>query len=522
VLAPLSINVTLENGLVSRTEFDYAPTNLGAITTPGTNVIARRQYDWGSGSPGPLLRTTTNTYLHDANPNYLVDTGGVVHNIADKIVTQTIADGAGHQAAQATYTYDSSALQSALAAPGHDDTNYGAAFTLRGNLTHVVRSNTLEPAQSLDYSYDILGNPRSFTVGKGTTQVDYTDSFEATPACPPASGNGQAYPTKITNALGQSTLKKYDSCSGQIAAVTDPNNHTTSYSYDGMLRLLNTTYPDGGGITNQYNSGLPFSVSHTAKMNGTLNLQTTDVYDGLGRLIQQVGAGGAITDTTYDGAGHIASVSHPHCSTSSPTDGISSYAYDALDRTTRTTQPDGSSLIWTYSGNVTDTCDETSRHWRRTSDALGRLTKVFEPDSANSPTIETDYQYDALNNLLRVDQWGGPSGSAGDRQRTFTYDSLSRLITASNPETGTICYGVWSGSSCINGYDAAGNLLARTDARGITTTFTYDALNRMTQKQAPGINYGYLYDAASSTFTSTNAIGRMTEASNGTNASQQI
>ena len=56
--------------------------------------------------------------------------------------------------------------------------------------------------------------------------------------------------------------------------------------------------------------------------------------------------------------------------------------------------------------------------------------------------------------------------------RTFTYDSLSRLKTALNPESGLIAYE----------YDAAGNLSKRTDARGIETIFSYDALNRPTTK----------------------------------------
>ena len=48
-------------------------------------------------------------------------------------------------------------------------------------------------------------------------------------------------------------------------------------------------------------------------------------------------------------------------------------------------------------------------------------------------TLETDYTYDLLADLLSVNQLGA-SGDAA-RYRTFTYDSLSRLTNACNPET---------------------------------------------------------------------------------------
>ncbi len=57
-------------------------------------------------------------------------------------------------------------------------------------------------------------------------------------------------------------------------------------------------------------------------------------------------------------------------------------------------------------------------------------------DISNNPFV-TLYAYDALGNLLRVDQKGSaPTDSTQWRTRTFTYDSLSRLLTANNPESG--------------------------------------------------------------------------------------
>ena len=96
-----------------------------------------------------------------------------------------------------------------------------------------------------------------------------------------------------------------------------------------------------------------------------------------------------------------------------------------------------------------------------------------------------------------MDQWGGATGSTGEHKRTFGYDSLSRLTLATNPETGTTCYGLLSGSTCQNGYDANGNLTAKQDSRGVVTSFTYDALNRLLSKTSNGaLSSCFQYDGS--------------------------
>jgi YD repeat-containing protein len=140
---------------------------------------------------------------------------------------------------------------------------------------------------------------------------------------------------------------------------------------------------------------------------------------------------------------------------------------------------------------------------QHTADALGRLTRIVEPGN-----LTTNYSYDALSNLLSISQLGN-SSSDTPRTRTFTYDSLSRLIQSYNPETGWICYGQWSGGNCVNGYDPNGNLLFKTDARGVTTNYTYDNLNRLVAKTyspnapAGSLSSCYAFD------TATNGIGRL-------------
>ena len=68
----------------------------------------------------------------------------------------------------------------------------------------------------------------------------------------------------------------------------------------------------------------------------------------------------------------------------------------------------------------------------------------------------------------------------GSHQRSFTYDWVSRLLTANNFETGTITYNYDSDSSCASPNSFAGLLVSKVDARGIRTCAQYDALNRET------------------------------------------
>jgi YD repeat-containing protein len=60
----------------------------------------------------------------------------------------------------------------------------------------------------------------------------------------------------------------------------------------------------------------------------------------------------------------------------------------------------------------------------------------------------------------------------GSHNRSFVYNSLKQLISSTNPESGTVTYT----------YDSDGNVLTKKDARSLTTTYSHDALNRLTGK----------------------------------------
>jgi RHS repeat-associated protein len=290
-----------------------------------------------------------------------------------------------------------------------------------------------------------------------------------------------------------------------------------------MSRPSATTRGDGGTTSYSYNDAtLPLSTTLTASATPSLSVITKTLFDGLGRISQSQllsdPEGINYVDRTYDTLGRLSTVSNSYRSTSDPTYGITTTQYDALSRIIKVIPPDGTSstnnVSTSYSGNCTTVTDEAAKSRKSCTDALGRLTQAFEDPSGLN--YETDYTYDVLNNLLTVNQKGGDPNSANWRTRTLTYDSLSRLASAANPESGTITYA----------YDNNGNLQTKvapapnqTGTATVTTTFTYDALNRLTQKSfsdgtTPTVKYGYDAVAPSGctppALTITNGVGRRT------------
>ncbi len=391
-------------------------------------------------------------------------------------------------------------------------------YDTSGNVTSVTVSGTSIGSYTTSYSRNGHGQIQAVTDPKGnTTRIGYADSWSSSAqGC--VAANSSAYPTTVTNALGHITTYTYNACTGTIAAVKDPNSVVTSYTYDALNRLLCSIVTDASGAMagkscSSYNDGQPTQVTHSISQDATHSITSVALLDGYGRTTQTKmtsdPGGTDFVDTTYDALGRISTVSNPYRSTGEATYGLKSFTYDALGRPRYQYRQDGTSYQeWSYQGNVVNFYDENRNHWRRTSDAMGRLTQVLEPDSGNSPTLETDYKYDAFGNLRRVDQWGGPSGNPGDRIRTFTYDGLSRLLSATNPESGNITYSYLSGTSLCAGDLSL--LCSKTDARGVKATYVYEPLNRLVSKSYSNDTSGtptscYQYDSPSIA----NSIGRL-------------
>ncbi len=131
--------------------------------------------------------------------------------------------------------------------------------------------------------------------------------------------------------------------------------------------------------------------------------------------------------------------------------------------------------------------DQAGKQRISRTNSLGQLSDVWEvtvPDPATEPVsfpeqnnvdsgYRTTYNYSVLGSLTGVSQ--------GGQTRSFSYNSLSRLTSAANPESGTINYQ----------YDPNGNLISKIDVRGVAVSYVYDALNRITRRSYAGETGGY-------------------------------
>jgi RHS repeat-associated protein len=485
--------------LVSQTTYDYDQYN---------NVTDVHEYGFGSGAPGPLIRSIHASYLtineNQGNVNYAAELNIHIRNLP---VQKSVYDDSGNLMSQTDFIYDYYGAYPLVDCPGivqHDGgfhTGYGA----RGNLTEVIRHNPGgSPSEiHLQNQYDIAGNVVKTVDGRGhATDFDFSDRLGSpgndarlnAGAPELAGGSSYAFPTKVTNkvtdTLTLTTYTQYDYYLGAPVTKEDENGIVSSIAYNDALdrptQSVQARYKVGVGVPAERRQMTTVYDDANRRITTTSDLNTFNdnvltgksYYDGLGRMRRRAtreGATWATTDTLFDALGRVSQVSNPYRAadpdTASPPSGAfaawTKTDYDMLSREVRVTTADGAHLDTIYIGNQVTVTDQAGKKRRSEIDALRRLTKLIEdPGGLNYVTY---YSYDALDNLLLVTQ--------GSQTRSFDYDSLSRLTSAANPESGTVTYA----------YDANGNLIERMDARGVKTAMTYDELNRIRSKAYTGL-----------------------------------
>lgn len=296
-------------------------------------------------------------------------------SLFDRPSSIVIKDGSGNRVAETDYAYDQNAVPGASTPSGtHDETNYSANSSApRGNATTITKQCFPSCSNAVStYTYDEAGQMLSRTDPCGnascsdvsgtnhTSTYSYADSYNSCSGNAPPSGATDAYLTQInypaTNGVSHVVNFCYGYDDGQLRGSTDQNNQMTLYKYNDLLgRLTESDYPVGQTLISYSDAPLSPTVTTEKLISSGVYLTTVDTLDGMGHQIESQLTSdpqGTITQyKTLDGLGHDYQVYNPYRSTSDPTYGFTTYAYDALGRTTTVTRQDGSVASTTYSGN---------------------------------------------------------------------------------------------------------------------------------------------------------------------------
>ena len=488
----------LETGMMAKVKTFYDQYN---------NPTEIKEYDFDQ----TLKRHTVTSYISvNNNSNYVTD--DTIH-LLRLPNTQTIFDGLGNQKSKTVTEYDvyTGADHAELvnySSVSQHDSDYGSTKKTRGNPTRIgTWLNTTGTYLYTYPRYDVLGNVISMKDARGNVSTisfadDFGDGSNPGTSTQNPSTPTYAFPTLITSppplpgAPVHTARSQYDYATGLLTGFRDRNNVVTQTIYNdpfnrptqvksavgvsGVESHINTYYAPQTvlGITLAKNDVLSTSDLNTLD---DKSIKAWTVTDGFGRTTETWKSdpeGDVKVISVYDALSRVKQTSNPfRPATESAV--YTTSVYDLAGRVTSVTTPDGAAVTTSYSDNEVTVTDQAGKARKSVSDALGRLIKVIEDPDQDGLNYETTYTYDTLNSLVVVTQ--------GTQQRFFLYDSLKRLIRSRNPEQGTLASLELSDSVSGNSswsigyeYDDGGNLTKRTDARGVVSTYAYDALNRNT------------------------------------------
>lgn len=260
----------------------------------------------------------------------------------------------------------------------------------------------------------------------------------------------------------------------------------TTYTYDALDRLTQTTDPLNGQTTQEYDAeGRLTSRSDPA------GLSTTYQYDTEGRLTQITDPASLTTRYHYGAPGSgleglLIALDHPSHREEFKYDNRNRITarHQILDETTRLTHTSGYDAV----GNLIAQTDPLNRGSLQIFDAR-RLLESIDPLAGR-----TRYGYDARDNLTTVTD---PTGST----TRYAYDLANRRVTETRP----------GGEVTTYLYDAVGNLTTRRDSLGQERRYSYDEVQRRTREEHYPLIDGQLTTSPNRVITySYSALGQMT------------
>lgn len=489
--------VSTTDALGKQTTFAYDASGNRVRVTDPLGMVTDRTYDSNNN-----ILTKTTTRLVNGAPQAIVrrvvydNLNRPIESVdAEGGVTRTAYNASGLEASRTDplgnitrFEYDD--LDRLIRTVHPDGTSDSTEYDGEGRKV----AETDRAGRTTRFAYDAAGRLMQTTFPDGsTTHATYdaagqkTSEVDENGHTTTFTYDGAGRTTAMRDPLGGTTSSTYDAAGNRVTE-TNRNGQTASFAYDAANRLTRTTFPDASTTNVTYDAvgrvsartdkaGNTTAFQYNARgdlvrVTDALGNATNYAYDELGMRVSQSDARGNATRFSYDRAGRqitktlpIGQVETRVYDTAGRLTSLhdfngatTTYTYDSMGRLLRRTLGDGEVLDHTYTAtDKVATLVDSQGVTQYTYDLRDRPTELMNPDGSF-----VRYTYDAKGNRKSVTTPGGAT--------TYSYDANDRLAALADP-------GARSTSFM---YDAEGNRTDTELANGITSTYAYDALNRLT------------------------------------------
>ncbi len=402
------------------------------------------------------------------------------------------------------YAYDSSGRINQITDALGNETIF--AYDSKSRVTSItyVTNTVLETGPTTTYGYHPNATGSCAAAPSGDTLDGYTIATDA-------NGHATTYCYDLEGLVIQSidpdsanSTASY-TADQHVATSTDALSQTTTASFNSNNDLTQVTAPVLGSGQKAAATGATYNTPTTVTGYEYLPSSVTDpegnctayVYDTAGNVTDTYAGqsspcdgntGGIHTGSRYQGDTGVScgAKTGELCSVINGNGGATAYGYDSNGNRTSVTPPGpagATTIIVDALSRVLSTTDGKSQKTTYSYDKLDRVTQIlFSGATTCTPSNGKciSYVYDADGNRQTMTDQSGTT--------SYYYDALNRMTTESLPNTGSACAGS-SPSGITFSYDGVGNGLTVCDSGG-TTTYAYDAADRLLSIAEPGGNCG--------------------------------
>lgn len=319
-----------------------------------------------------------------------------------------------------------------------------------------------------DWTYDAAGNMESedksgvLTTYTYTAEGDVASITDANNHVTTFSNYYRGAPQTISRPEGV-TEAQVVNADGTLSSSTNGRGYTTSYTWDDLHRLTGIDFPVNADVSITYDGESAVLARGAYK--------ETRSFDGfwhdLGMKREDTTDNTVVEVTkTRDAVGNVTFESNPNSSLGKDID------YDSLQRVTSITFADQSSRTYSYPyGYEVREVDENGNETVRLFASHGTMDEGWLMDMTSPESIGTSIRRDGLGQVYRVFQGEiQQDGSLFGYARQYIRDARGFLMQEIHQETGTTVYS----------RDSVGNMTSKEiGTSGIVETRTYDGLNRL-------------------------------------------